>query len=538
MKALKITLAVVFVLFTYTILHAQRTITGTVFKNGKPQAGVLVEVNKPHESIFTDYDGKYELTTTKKSKFLIFSFLEQSEKLVIESDTSSVINFSLDGQVLLLETKPVVTMKTSEQLQSDRNIEFINNYSTYREFIKQNDYVSALPYWRKVYQLFPISTVQLYIDGVRIFESAMNRASDVHVKASCIDTMMIIFDKRIEHFYNDDEVLGRKAEKYLSAIFQPEFKLNEDELIERINKGYRFAEQSIEKTGNITEPAVLVLFIQAAKKLYAARVVSKSVVFYNYEKIMTILEYQQNITESKSKAEKAIPLVTRIAESCEIFDCNSLVEFYEPQFNLNPDDRLMLERITNMLKKSNCTESELFITASEKLYDLRPSHEIAFNLANTFVKKTNFDKAFVYYEKAYSETENDRTTRANYYYYAALLGLQVERFPFARDLAREALTLKPDFCEALMLIGDIYGLASKTYNAEDIDRYALFWLAYDYYEKASKIAPCNMNENIKKNIYSNYFPNKEEIFFRNLTDGQQYKIGGWINETTKVRVKK
>jgi hypothetical protein len=538
MKALKISLVVVFLLFTHTILCAQRTITGIVYKNGKPQPGVLVEVNKPHESIFTDYDGKYELTITKKSKFLIFSFLEQSEKLSIEGDTSSVINFSLDGQVLLQETKTVVVMKTADQLQADHNIEFINNYSIYREFIKQNDYVSALPYWRKVYQLFPISTVQLYIDGVKMYESQMNQASDVHIKASCIDTMMMIFDKRIEHFYNDDEVLGRKAEKYLSAIFQPEFKLNEEELIERIKKGYGFAEESIEKSGNNTEPAVLVLFMQATKKLYAEKVISKSVVFNNYEKIMQILEYQQKIAESKTRAEQAIPLVIRIAENCEIFDCNSLVEFYEPRFNLNPNDTLMLKRITYMLKKNNCTESELFTTASEELYDLRPSPETAFNLANTFVKKTNFDKAFVYYEKAYLNTEIDSSTRATYYYYAALLGLQVERFPYARDHAREAITLKPNFCEALMLIGDIYGQACKTYNAEDIERYALFWLAHDYYEKASKIAPCNMNENIKKNIYSNYFPNKEEIFFRNLTDGQPYKIGGWINETTTVRVKK
>jgi tetratricopeptide (TPR) repeat protein len=436
------------------------------------------------------------------------------------------------------DIKPIVSMKTAEQLQADRNVEFINNYSIYREFIKQNDYVSALPYWRKVYQLYPISTVQLYIDGVRIYESLMNQASEVFVKASYLDSMMMIFDKRIECFNNDETILGRKAEKYLIAISQPEFKLNENELVERLQRGYRFAKQSIEKSENYTEPAVLVLFIQATKRLYGYKVFSKSDVFNDYEKIMAILEYQQNNDESKAKAEQTIPIVMRIVESCNILDCNSLVEFYEPIFISTPSDTLNLKKIINILRNRNCAECKLFASISERLYDLKPTPERANNLANIFVKERNFEKAFAYYEKAYSNTEIDSSTRATYCYNAALLALRVEKYPSARDIARKALILKPNFCEALILIGDIYGQASKTFSDDDFEKSTVFWLVQDYYEKALQIAPCNLNENIKKNIYFNYFPNKEEIFFRNLTDGQPYKIGGWINETTTVRVKK
>jgi hypothetical protein len=118
-----------------------------------------------------------------------------------------------------------------------------------------------------------------------------------------------------------------------------------------------------------------------------------------------------------------------------------------------------------------------------------------------------------------------------------MLGIQHDRMQFARDMAREALKLKADYCEALMFIGEIYGQASKSFSSDEFEKQTVFWIAADYFEKASRIANC-ANGRSKANFYSGYFPNKEEVFFRSLTEGQRYTIGGWINETTTVRVKK
>ncbi len=37
--------------------------------------------------------------------------------------------------------------------------------------------------------------------------------------------------------------------------------------------------------------------------------------------------------------------------------------------------------------------------------------------------------------------------------------------------------------------------------------------------------------------YSQYFPGKEDAFFENIKAGSTFKVGGWINETTIVRLR-
>jgi len=538
MKAIKSTLTIVLLVFTITFSYAQREITGIVYMNGKPQAGVVVEANKASGSFFTGFDGVYKITIHEKTKFLKFTFLDDSKKLVIEGNTSDVINFSFDGQVIPEDSEPGVKLETLEQLQKNRDMEFLNNYSLYREFFKQNDYISAISNWRIVYKLYPKSTTQIYTDGIKIYESLMEKAKDGHTKNIYLDTMMMIYDKRIKYMDNAGEIMGLKAAKYLGTILQPSFDLNETQLIKGVKKGYGFAEKSIKESGNNAEPAVIVLFVQSTRKLYTADEVSKTTVLENYENVMSILELQQANTDTKDKAEQAIPLVEKIIEDCGVLDCKALIELYTPKFEKSPTDIPFLKKMIRMLKKENCTDSELYALASEKLYSLEPSAEAAFNMANMFVKKNNFDKAFEYYEKAYSVADTDAATRANYYYYAGMLALQRDRLQFARDMAREALNLKSDLCEAFMLIGEVYGQSSKNFSTDDFERTTVFWVAADYFEKASRIEACKNDGNSKVSFYSNYFPNKEEVFFRSLSEGQRYTVAGWINETTTVRVKK
>jgi hypothetical protein len=82
----------------------------------------------------------------------------------------------------------------------------------------------------------------------------------------------------------------------------------------------------------------------------------------------------------------------------------------------------------------------------------------------------------------------------------------------------------------------VYAHYSKNYGESDFDHVTLYWLAVDYYEKAKRVDPevfAAANEKI--NTYRRYFPDKENLFFQGFQEGQSYKIGSWINETTKVR---
>ncbi|HPR32370.1 MAG TPA: tetratricopeptide repeat protein [Prolixibacteraceae bacterium] len=535
MKAMVRILSVGFLIIMVHSLFAQRKISGTVFMNGQPAAGILVEAQRTNDSYYTSFDGKFEIEIHEKSKFLKFTFLDESKKYDITAETGDVINFSFDGsEIPEMSDEPGVILKDFETLQKERDMDFLNNWSLYKEFLKQDDIKSAIPHWRTLYHLYPKSTPTIYIDGIKIYETFMDKALDTHTKMLYLDTIMSIYDKRIKYMDNIGELMGRKAKKYLESILTLD--LMEDEMIEGVKKGYGFAEKSVQESGSLTEPAVIVLLMQSTRKLYSYDEINKSVVLENYEKTMSILEEQLKNADLKDKAEQAIPLVEQIIEGSGALDCTALSELYAPKFKSNPHDIELIKKIVRMLRKENCTDSDLYTKASEKLYALEPSPEAAFNMANMFVKKNNFDKAFGYYEKAYTD-EPDPVTKASYYYYAGMLALQRGKIQEARNLAREAVKNNPEYCEAFMLLGEIFAQASKDFGNDDFEHSTVFWLAVDYFNKAARVGNCPDAAN-KANFYMNYFPGKEEVFFRELSEGNSHYLGGWINETTTVRVKK
>jgi len=535
MRAITRIISVVFLFFTVACsTFAQRTITGIVYNNGQPAGGILVEAQKSNDSFYTSFDGKYEIKISDKTKFIRFTFLDESKKVDISAETPDVFNFSWDGsEVPNSDDEVGVILKDINVLQKDRDMDFLNNYSLYREFFKQEDYKSALPHWRIVYKTYPKSTAQIYIDGLKMMESNMQQALNTKSKVLYLDTMMMIYDKRMKHMDNAGELLGRKAAKYLETVITLD--LSKEDYINDLKTGYGFAEKSIEKSGDSSEPAVLVLFMQSAKILYSLDQFAKGVVFENFEKTMNILDAQMKKDETKEKAATAVPLIEQIIESSGVLDCQGLVDFYTPKYKTNPKDVELIKKIIRMFKRENC-ENDFSIKLSEELYQLEPSSEAAYNMARSFLKKENYQKAFEYYQKAYS-AEPDNNLKATYYYEAAGLSLQQGKLQNARDLANEALKLRSDYCEAYILIGEIYAQASKNFSEDDFERTTVFWLSVDYFKKAASYEKCRDDANSKVNFYENYFPNKEEIFFRSLTIGNNHYLGSWINETTKVRAK-
>lgn len=535
MKAIAKRSSVLLILLMFVgAAFAQRTITGVVYNNGEPAGGILVEAHKSNDSFYTSFDGQYEIQVTAKTKWLRFTFLDESKKLDIVENTNDVINFSWDGsEIPEGGDEAGVILKDLQQLQQEGDSEFLNNFSLYNEFFKQNDYESALPYWRKVSKTYPKSTVNIYLHGIKMMEAKMDEALMMETKLAYLDTIMQIYDKRMKYMDNVEQLLGLKAAKFLETIIKLD--LSEDEYIEKLKEGYGYAEKSIETTGSKTYPAVIVLYMQTTKILYSLDEFERSIVFDNYEKAMTILGDQLLDEDMMENAEKAIPLVESIIESSGALDCSGLEDFYQPKFVEDPSNVDLIKKILRMFRAQDC-ESEFSIKLSEELYSLEPSSEAAFNMARLFLKKEEYDKAFEYYKEAYT-SESDTEKKALYYYEAAGLSLQQSLLKQAVSFAKEAIKLKSDYCEAYMLIGEAYAQASKSFSDDEFQRSTVFWLAVDYFQKAANYANCSSDASSKVNFYQSYFPNKEEIFYQGLTVGNNHYLEGWINETTKVRAK-
>lgn len=536
-KLLTIALALVMSISAF----AQREITGTIYREGKPAAGVTVEAHKSSEIFMTSFDGKYKISVDEKSKYLKFTFIDDSRRFDLEGVTKNVIDFSFDGELPAAangdEAEAGVDLRTSQELVKDKVTEFMSQYTMYDQFYKQKDYKSAMAPWRLIYSKYPKSSLNIYIHGANMYEDKINAAEDWTAKNQYVDSLMRVYDRRIKYFDQKGFVLGRKATDYLKYKLANE-NLTDDELKTILKKGYGELEEAIQLEKNETEVAVLVVFMQATKRLFIMGELPKESVAKNYEIASVILDANLAKEPDSEKYLAAKGLIDQLFQTSGAADCEALIALYEPKFDEIALDIEALKKMLRVLDKQDCTESELFAKASEKLYSLEPSAEAAFNMARLFVKRDEFNRAKEYYQNAIA-TETDKELLSKYYYELGIFTFVKENgYQKARDYARKALENNPSSGRTLILIGDIYAQYSKHYGESDFDHQAMYWLAVDYYERAKRVDPDSFAAaNAKINTYKVYFPDKETLFFQGYQDGQTYKIGSWINESTKVRAK-
>lgn len=524
-----------------TTLQAQRVIKGTVYRDGEPAAGITVEAHRGG-TMMTSFDGKYEVEAHEKTKWLKFTYINETKRLDIDEKQGDVFDFAFTGEIPsgdAAEESGEVILKSAEELIRDQNRDFMNKLSLFTEFYKQENWESAIPHWKNVYNKYPKSTKNIYIQGANMYEDLIEKAESEEQREKYIDQLMKIYDKRIKYFGEEGYVLGRKATSFL------EYKLNSknppegDALRETLKKGYDWLSKSVELQQKKTELPIFVLLMQTTRSLFKLDELSKETVVKNYDKSNKLLNAYIAEAEEDSEIEDANKVKAYIEEifgSSGAADCEALVNIFAPQYENNKDNAEFIKAMLRRLGNAGCEESPLFANATEKLYELEPSAEAAFNMARRYVKRDETEKAKEYYQQAMEQETDEELLQKYYYEYAYFIFAKENLLSEARNYARKALVINPDYCEALMLIGDIYVAASRNFGEDDFEKATVFWLAVDYFELARRASQdCAIDAGRKARNYRRYFPNKEDAFFLGLKEGQTYKIGGWINENTKVR---
>ena len=113
MKIFKNVLLVGFFFFTTLTVFSQSKVTGTVTDGElkQPLAGASVVIKGTTISAATDFDGKFELTTTQKSGEIVISFLgfeTKTIKFTVTGDTTNVGTVSISTNVSELEDVVVI----------------------------------------------------------------------------------------------------------------------------------------------------------------------------------------------------------------------------------------------------------------------------------------------------------------------------------------------------------------------------------------------------------------------------------------------
>ncbi|SHJ87226.1 hypothetical protein SAMN05444280_13620 [Tangfeifania diversioriginum] len=524
-----------------TTLQAQRVVKGTVYRDGEPAAGITVEVHRGG-TMLTGFDGQYELEAHEKSKWIKFTYINDTKKLDIDDKQGNVFDFAWSGEIPSgdeEEETGEVVLKTAEELINEQDRDFMNTYSLYNEYYKQENYESALPHWKTVFNKYPKSIKNVYIQGAKIYDHFIENAETPEEREKYIDQLMKIYDKRVKYFGEKGYVLGRKATDFLDYKLNTDTPPEGEALKETMKKGYEWLNQSIEEQQTETELPIFVLMMQTTRSLFKLGEIPKETVVRNFDKCNNLL----NTIKSEAEEDKKLEDITKVqAYIEEIFgssgaaDCEALISIFQPQYEENKEDAEFIKSMLRRLGDANCDESQLFAQATERLYELEPSAEAAFNMARRYVQRDETERAKKYYQEAMDQETDDDLLAKYYYEYAYFIFAKENALSEARSYARKALDINSDYCEALMLIGDIYVSASNSFGDDAFDKASVFWLAVDYFERARRAGQdCAIDASQKVSTYRKYFPNKEEAFFRDVQEGDSYKVGGWINETTTAR---
>ncbi|MBR6306110.1 MAG: tetratricopeptide repeat protein [Bacteroidales bacterium] len=407
--------------------------------------------------------------------------------------------------------------------------ECLKYLSYYQEYFKQKNYDSALPNWRKAYSICPATASQnMFIHGTRLMTRQLDKIKDPSMRSAIIDTIITLQDQRMATYPKKrQEILNNKGQYMIN------YRGSDSKYI------YENLSVIVDELGSKASGSVLVNLLQSGIALYRENQLTADDVIALYDKVSEAIGGAQ--VKSDAEAEdnaKAKATIESIFADSKVASCDNLIAIFGPRYAADPDNLALVSNIVRLMNNAeDCASNDLYLNAVTSMYKLDPSYRSAYALFRLNSARGNIADAGKYLEQAIASPDSDPATDAQYYYELALFAYKNGLRSKAADAARKAVDLDFGFAgKAYMILGNLWASATCT---DDVDKYARFWAATDYFQKARTADP-TLAEDAASSIagVARYYPEASEIFMYDLTKNQSYTVScGGLSATTTVRVK-
>jgi tetratricopeptide (TPR) repeat protein len=403
--------------------------------------------------------------------------------------------------------------------------------SLFNQYYQEKKYVEAFPYWKYLFENAPCIQKRITYSGPYIIKKALREEEYKSRFKGLVDTLLLCHDKRIEFFGQEGYVLGKKADDM--AKLSPS---NREEALILFSK-------SLQMQGVKTKYDVPKDFIYAGVKQYKKNDLSLDSLFMILDEVTPIIDaniaiYTADSVSAKDSAMGVKWLATQdavIGMMKPYLDCDKLEELKKPYYANKKSDVTWLKSTVKLLDRGGCESKEFYLDCSEALFALEPSSEAALSLAKAFGKQGDDAKAVVYYTKAADLAPND-DAKYEIWIKLAKTAKNNKQYSTVREYARKALAINANSGEAYILIGDAYAASATSCGSGDLGRGGVYLVAVDKYARAKSVDPSAAEAaQAKINKYTGYFPGKEDAFFKGINNGDSYRVGCWIGESTTVR---
>lgn len=444
--------------------------------------------------------------------------------------------------------------------QGEDSVRCIETITIVNVNLNNKDYATAYESWKTIFNEFPVARVDTYTNGVKLLTELIKKESDPAKKEAYIQELLSIYDQEIKYIdklqaitktkLSAGQLLGKKALAYMQYY--------KDAPVDTM---YNMLAKSVEMEKGMSEYAVTERFMKYSALKYKQDKSHSEQIIDDYLNasiyIVEVLDkYHDNIERSEKKyQEEGNPRdslnaivygkmidASRISKSnidayfinSGAASCEDLSKIYAPTLEANKENIEYLNKVLSVMSMLKCTNEDTYLTAAEYALAIEPTAKAAMGCGYRYYKKGEIDKAIEFFDQAI-ELEASITTKAELCYKVGLIQYSLNNYAKARAYANKALSFNSKYGQPHILIAQCYGAANK-WSEDDIMNGCTYFLCLDRLDRAKAVDPSVKREADKLfAIYSKHTPKIEDLFMRGYEAGKVINIGGWINESTKIR---
>ena len=322
-------------------------------------------------------------------------------------------------------------------------------YVLYKDLVKQQKYTEAFPLWEKAYYGAPASNGRVkyqFDDGVAIYTAMHREEKDAAKKAIYVDSVMSIYDKRMECFGDEAYIQGRKAFDYYYTFPGT---VSDDEI-------YNKFKMNFDVNGKKADYFVVNPFT----KILSDRIIAKEISNEEGRKYAKLIgkTVEYGLKNCKGKLCESWAIINDYAparlESLEgidgFYDCDYYADKYYSRFENDPTNCDMINLVGRRLKRGGCAEADPRLIAvtnayKEHCYEAPELGDVG--KGNEAYRNGQYKEAIAFYTTHISKTL-DANEKAKFEYRISQIYYgDVKDFPKARKHALNAASHRANWGE-------------------------------------------------------------------------------------------
>jgi len=412
-------------------------------------------------------------------------------------------------------------------------------YVLYKDLVKQKKYKEAFPLWQKAYYGASGSNGRVtyqFDDGVAIYTNMYENEEDAAKKAIYVDSIMSIYDKRMECFGDEAYIQGRKAFDYYYKF--PGI-ISDEEIYNKFRMNF-----------DVNGKKADYFVVNPFTKILSDRIIANEISYEEGRKYAKLInktvEYglkncKTTLCESWAIINDYAPARLESLEGIDDFyDCEYYADKYYSRFEEDPTNCDMINLVGRRLNRGGCLESDVRLIAvteayKEECYVAPDPGDIG--RGNEAYRNGRYKEAIEFYKVHISKSTDPNEKGKFEYRISQIYYGDLRDYPKSRAHALKAASHRSDWGEPYILIGKLYASSGALCGSgRGWNSQVVVWAAIDKFQKAKRIDSSVAAEANKWiNQYSQYMPKKEDIFQRRIKAGDTFKVPCWIQENTKVR---